>query len=122
MGTNYYWKIDVCPHCNRCADELHIGKSSYGWCFGLRVHPEEGIHSLSNWKDYWETNKDNGRIENEYHEVVSVEEMIEVITNRLDYCPDGKKPLRHIELQRHYGKEVVWQGEGHWDLIDTEFS
>ena len=82
----------------------------------------EGIQSLEGWKTFWENNKDNGEIRNEYDEVISVEQMLKTITDRQFYCREGLPPLRHHELQRHYGKEVVWQGEGDWDYIDCEFS
>jgi hypothetical protein len=40
MGTNYYLV-------NKETDErLHIGKSSGGWCFALRVHHDRHIDSL----------------------------------------------------------------------------
>jgi len=41
MGTNYYLQGKVCVHCG-VADggPLHIGKSSAGWNFGLRIYPE----------------------------------------------------------------------------------
>jgi len=32
MGTNYYIRYNICKCCNRY-DEIHIGKSSYGWSF-----------------------------------------------------------------------------------------
>jgi hypothetical protein len=39
MGTNYYLRLHACPSCGHSAAELHIGKSSAGWYFGLRVYP-----------------------------------------------------------------------------------
>lgn len=33
MGTNYYAKINICPTCKRPEEEIHLGKSSYGWKF-----------------------------------------------------------------------------------------
>ena len=50
MGTNYYAKIDECGHCGRGQEALHIGKSSAGWAFSLRVHPELSINDWSDWK------------------------------------------------------------------------
>jgi len=32
MGTNYYFRYNICGCCNRY-DEIHIGKSSGGWQF-----------------------------------------------------------------------------------------
>lgn len=46
MGTNYYLHTDVCKHCKRSADRVHIGKSSSGWPFlfrGYRKWPPDGV-------------------------------------------------------------------------------
>ena len=82
MGTNYDWRTKVCQTCGHAAEEKHIGKSSAGWCFALHVYPEEGILTLENWITKW-TADPQGVIRNEYEEVLSVEEMIEVITRRM---------------------------------------
>ncbi len=37
MGTNYYWREQQCKSCKRYA-EVHVGKSSAGWCFLFRIH------------------------------------------------------------------------------------
>jgi len=37
MGTNYYARINICEHCKRY-NEIHIGKSSFGWKFGIEMH------------------------------------------------------------------------------------
>jgi hypothetical protein len=57
---------------------LHIGKSSFGWCFGLAVH--EGIQSLADWERVWAT--PGVHIEDEYGRPFSVEEMRDRITKR----------------------------------------
>lgn len=50
MGTNYYWRDQPCAGCGRY-EQLHVGKSSAGWCFLFRIyehrleseeHPEWG--------------------------------------------------------------------------------
>jgi hypothetical protein len=43
MGTNYYVAYDYCRHCGRFDEEFHIGKSSAGWCFSLRVYEDKGL-------------------------------------------------------------------------------
>jgi hypothetical protein len=48
MGTNYYIYIpneDV----SQDAEKLHIGKSSVGWVFSLRIHGDRGILNLYDW-------------------------------------------------------------------------
>ena len=67
--------------------EIHIGKSSFGWHFSLCVYPEYGIHNFEDWKclffDF------NTTIEDEYGETISPEEMIDIITDRA--APDWDK-------------------------------
>ena len=31
-------------------EELHIGKSSFGWYFGLQIYPQHNINTLEDWK------------------------------------------------------------------------
>lgn len=33
MGTNYYLHTDFCPCCGKPREEVHLGKTSYGWKF-----------------------------------------------------------------------------------------
>ena len=40
MGTNYYLRQPPCSQCGHTPAELHIGKSSGGWNFGLRIYPK----------------------------------------------------------------------------------
>ena len=51
MGTNYTVQIYTGNNAEGEAEyeDLHIGKSSMGWVFSLRVYPERGIHSLYDW-------------------------------------------------------------------------
>lgn len=84
MGTNYYWTPpteEPCPHCGRGPEQprpRHIGKSSAGWCFALHVYPGEGINTLEDWKALWAT----GGTITAYDEPITVEEMLNTITNR----------------------------------------
>ena len=47
MSTNYYAHINL----GGPVVKLHIGKSSFGWCFGLHVTDE--IRSLDDWRKIW---------------------------------------------------------------------
>ncbi len=40
MGTNFYYRTNICGHCDR-HKEIHVGKSSGGWSFGFRGYPHE---------------------------------------------------------------------------------
>ena len=128
MGTNYYWHPSgerECPHCKQPTPSLHIGKSSGGWCFSLRIHPDEGIHDLPDWVSRWAS----GAISNEYDEPVPVAEMLAIITER---SWKGKQPWSDEELARNgatrgpnglarHGYRAR-PGAGTYDLCEGEFS
>ncbi len=129
MGTNYYWLGDVCEHCGRSDDRRHIGKSSSGWVFALRIYPEEGINDFPDWEAIWESG--DGRINDEYGREISTEEMKNIITNRShrelenpnefhreNQSEDGPNGLVRSRIGK-YGP--VRHGEGTWDLYDREF-
>lgn len=130
MGTNYYLKQNTCPHCGRGDEPLHIGKSSAGWCFSLRVHPEERLLNLGDWIQRW--NQPHAKIENEYGDLIPPDEMLDRITNRgwegKELNEPGWYRANHAEpgpngLSRHaLGGSCVGHGEGTWDLIKGEFS
>jgi len=133
MGTNYYFHKpleNVCECCGRSdpPEIIHIGKSSWGWCFGLHVIPEEGINDLPDWQSKWS----EGTIKNEYGDVIDKEEMLSIITERshpvqskwdkFDYqfnhaVPGPKNLVRH-KLDSH----CLSHGEGTWDCITGKFS
>ena len=121
MGTNYYLHKESPSKCVTCNHDphsqvLHIGKSSYGWCFSLHIIPEMGINSLEDWITEW--GKPNTKILNEYDEEVLPEDMIKIITTRGPgrWCPEG------MELHRSIGDHCVGHGSGSWDLIVGDFT
>jgi len=82
VGTNYYWHEEKkCTHCGHDAGrKLHIGESSVGWYFSLRVYEgDEGPANLDAWQALWAS---GGEIQNEYGEIVAPSEMLHVITQR----------------------------------------
>ena len=137
MGTNYYITIEKdCPTCGigKSIEEIHIGKSSGGWCFSLHVIPERNIHNLEDWKKFWR----GKTITDEYDRVIPEEEMLDIITNRY-WTKDTGNPLGYNSwsefhemnhsvlgpnnLLRHkLGNHCVGHGEGTWDYIPGEFS
>ena len=110
MGTNYYLHKDACDTCNRSADEIHIGKSSGGWVFTLRIDNELGLLSLADWKRKF----NDGKILDEYGEEQSPDEMMDIITNRKSWTGE---PLRRHEIDSF----CVAHGKGTWDLCKGEF-
>lgn len=40
MGTNFYYRTNICTCCDRY-DEAHVGKNSGGWSFAFRAYPHD---------------------------------------------------------------------------------
>jgi hypothetical protein len=85
MGTNYYLKTGNkitktcdCGFEHELDEELHIGKSSYGWKFILHIIPERGINELEDWEELFKT----GKIFDEYGNEITEEQMMDCILNR----------------------------------------
>jgi hypothetical protein len=117
MGTNYYLLFDVCPHCGRPADKLHIGKSSAGWCFALHVEPSIPDHpkSLDDWQRLWE--QPANRITDEYGKTWMPSDMLLKIRDRLPYSLGIQLNRSRID-----GVHCIGHGDGTYDLITGEFS
>lgn len=139
MGTNYYLieRKNICPTCGRADEkELHIGKSSAGWCFSLHVIPEEGLNNLADWEKRFFLDGIT-EIKNEYHELVSKKEMLSIIADRswkeqespygyrdwADFHRSNYSTAGPKGLVRHaIGSHCIGHGEGTWDLVTGEFS
>lgn len=128
MGTNFYLEQGD-------NEPLHIGKSSMGWCFSLRIYPDDGILDLADWQERWKT----GTITNEYGNTLTPDEMTDIITNResVDWGEPRKIPhgytswaQLHRENESREGPRgllrsthrVHHYGAGTWDCFDYEFS
>ena len=110
MGTNYYL------HRSR-KKPLHIGKSSGGWVFALRVARvgERGDYpaGLDGWRRLWNTK--GSRIVDEYQRPVTPAEMEKIITER---SWSGRGSLHRTSV----GTDgCVGQGDGTWDMFDCDF-
>lgn len=80
--------------------ELHIGKSSCGWHFGLCIYPEFNINSLEDWLKEFDENE----IKDEYDKIVSKQDMFETITNRKhkgweDFATQEEYEKSQLEIQ-----------------------
>jgi hypothetical protein len=122
MGTNFYLHEPSETRCAHCGHDpvkqpLHIGKSSWGWCFSLHIIPEENLLDLEAWQKRW--SQEGAVIYNEYKEIVPPDEMLEIVTERGDgnYCSPSKMPTRHLVDGRH----CVGHGEGTYDYVHGEF-
>lgn len=108
---------------------LHVGKSSMGWVFSLRVYPELGINTLYDWMPI--LLDPNNSIANEYGRPVTAEELLTTIT-----CRQREEPLTwsgHMytinaaepgpnNLVRGIETEQRKHGEGTWNYCNYEFS
>lgn len=150
MGTNYYFRTGkICSECGHSSgEELHIGKSSGGWCFALRVYPERNINNLSDWINYIDSNlssDDPGTIVDEYGHKYNLSDLLLKIMNRRNSVPFDEKITVWVHagytdeedfhrincsergpnnLLRHKVKwgNCIGHGEGTWDLLDGDFS
>jgi hypothetical protein len=132
MGTNYYCENST----DRAAydgmtelTDLHIGKSSAGWCFMLHVIPELGLNSLEDWKKL--LNQDTWNVRDEYgNPSLDIEEIItkrawervgplDPDFHRHNYSEAGPNGLVRFRLD---APGCVGHGEGTWDLIEGDFS
>lgn len=142
MGTNYYWhEKPPCPCCGATDEPIHIGKSSWGWCFSLHVDRRFGINTLEDWIERF--NREGSYIRDEYEGTVEVEEMVRVITQRGKPAPTDWERIAQVglykseedfhrrnhsergpnNLLRHQiGDFCAGHGEGTWDYIEWEFS
>jgi len=128
MGTNYYLKTAPCECCGLHDERntMHIGKSSYGWCFALHVGkwlndtdaaPE--AHSLEDWQALW--GREGWVIIDEYEKIIEPEEMLRIIMMRggqYGYAKEGYEAGRHTID----GKHCLGHGPGTYDYIAGEFS
>lgn len=135
MGTNYYL---VSPECSHCGKELepriHLGKSSFGWCFSLHVYPEFGICDIAAIRALIvEKIKDKWYIINEYNEQISVDKFFDIVTKRKgkqiseenlewykqNYALPGPKNLVRHQLHPNH---CIGHGTGTYDYCIGEFS
>jgi len=118
MGTNYYFSArPPCPTCGRPHEQLHIGKSSFGWRFSLHVGRGDFDEVPTSWAGWIELFKTPGSvITDEYGRTVDVDTMVQVVTKRDDYKADGR-------LRRHHDQLCIGHPEdGDYDLTVGVFS
>ena len=139
MGTNYYWLSEPCPTCAHSQERMHIGKSSWGWCFGLHVLPEQGLNTYLDWAAKW---RGGGIIKDENENNITVEHMERIITQRkhepttardwllMGYRDEADFHTRNHSQQGLHGLlrhtlipgHCIGHGEGTWDYLVGEFS
>lgn len=140
MGTNYYlMQKSKCPMCSmgHVNEEMHIGKSSAGWVFALRVYPDRGINTLYGWLPL--LCDPEATIIDEYRKPVSFAYLIMQITARkggivdsagIPFSPrwlyenqavPGPNGLVRAKPETNRSTHVIWHGEGTWDYHVGDF-
>lgn len=123
MSTNYYLHKPSTTQCEHCghdpeseANITHIGKSSFGWCFMLHIHPQVGVNNLGDWEKLWVL--PGATIKDEYGETISIQDMMSTITTRSpgNWSPEGVQPKR-CKLDEY----CVAHGDGSWDHMVGDF-
>lgn len=76
MGTNYYAKAKTCKCCGHTPEDFHIGKSSAGWTFTFRAHPE-----IRSYKQLLEYLSDK-QIVDEYRREVSLRKFMRLVERK----------------------------------------
>jgi hypothetical protein len=130
MGTNYYLKHSgACPTCGHADNDLHIGKSSRGWNFGLRIYPKlenaanehskpfgvDEILELDDWRPLFA----KYQIIDESGNPVATEDMLRIITQRshprglISRCTAGPEHMGRYGVDRD-----ARPGEGSYDLCN----
>lgn len=77
MGTNYYAHRDVCAHCGRSDEAMHIGKSSIGWPFLFHGIEDEGLKDWPTWKAWLMSS--GSEIRDESRTTVSVDDLEKLV-------------------------------------------
>lgn len=116
MGTNFYL---AAPHLAGHYDDpydpgVHIGKSSAGWKFCWRGHPDFGVTSRADW----------GRLFRECGDAAIVDEYGRVLTfaEFVDICDDAKRQARRDELAANRGPLLcATSGGGRHDADGCDF-
>lgn len=110
MGTNYYARYNICDCCDRY-NELHIGKSSFGWKFLFRGYTKEedlDIQTFENWKNFLKS--EDVKIFDEYDEKVEYQRFIEFIEKKQN---DDKHSNKH---------DIGYLDDEGYEFYNEEFS
>jgi len=119
MGMNYYLTgKPPCPTCGDFGGTKHIGKSSYGWTFGLHIYPDEGINNLDDWEKFIREAVADGRlIIDEEGRRISVEELLKRIRVRAP-AVRADRLRRQSEADPRFARF----GGATWDYVEGDFS
>lgn len=126
MGTNFYWRFNICRHCDRYS-EAHVGRSGFTWQgYHHRPmdeeHPDWGYHpesplgfpvvSVADWRKVF--TEVPGELWDEYGR------RIDIPLDWLDAIRPPDEESRRRKLQWWDDKQW-WDPEGH-HFLGCEFS
>jgi hypothetical protein len=113
MGTNYYASKKDAPEPTIWLQpiDLHIGKSSGGWCFALCVNV---FKTLDEWIEVF--NDPTIIITDEYGRILTPQEMIDVITKR-----SWNGSATNLKRRTISNNHCIGHGEGTYDLMIGEY-
>lgn len=77
MGTNYYTRVNECKYCNRF-EEIHLGKSSFGWKFCFNLNGKKYYSDFEELKDFIK----NKVIKDEYGNEIDYDSFIDLIEEK----------------------------------------
>lgn len=81
MGTNYYARVNACDKCGLSKEEIHIGKSSWGWKFKIEIQ-EEFYNDYPSFIKFIQSSVI--RIFDEYNREKTFEDLLETMKIHLD--------------------------------------
>jgi hypothetical protein len=124
MSTHYDW-VPVVDFTGRRINKRQLGQSSGGWCFALRVYPEEGINTLDDWMVLLQ--RPGSGVFDELNRLIRLDALFRCIKDRWTEPKDrGEKfyreqyaepgpngMLRHKIMEGH----CVGHGPGTWDYM-----
>lgn len=132
MSTNFFLVPPQCPCCGHQDKSIHLGKSSVGWTFGLRIRPDDNIN---NWNDIVslikEKQADYWQIQDEYGTPFSFAQFSYVVCERQgkrasfspswlaqNYAMEGPNNLVRRLID---GQHCVGHGDGTYDYLVGSF-
>ena len=130
MGTNYYLNTDVCPHCERAKDHIHVGKSSMGWPFlfrGYREFPPDGVpHPITSaveWRQFIQQAAAMGaRLYDEYGQQVDIGEFFGMIEGMIELKRTETRGPNACANYRHGERSSEWYDSEGYRFCCNEFS
>lgn len=114
MGTNYYVKTNKCETCGHKPDEIHLGKSSFGWQFSFQYNGGKYYQNVRQMKAWLKDKK----IKDEYGGEISHEDFWKMIKEK--QTPKNKNHARYCHEKHPYlTDQYIING---YSFSDGEFS